>query len=117
MGKTLTETDLGMFTGSETLYRNPLYGALTYTEGARHVAMAGEAWWLLDLIASYRNRRKVRGEAFQIWTLTVTGQAGLVTCDDGNDHQLVSQLIPFTDFPLATITLLVCDHVLMLPSE
>jgi hypothetical protein len=117
MAKTLTTTDLDQFTGSETLYRNPVYGSLQYTEGARHVAVAGEAWWLLDLIASYRRHRKVRGEAFQVWTLTVDGNAGRIVCTDGDDHVLVTQDIPFTDFPLETITLWVAENVILLPSE
>jgi hypothetical protein len=117
MTQTLQETDLAHFTGSETLYRNRFYGPLRYTEGARHVAVAGEAWWLLDLIASYRTHRKVREEAFQVWTLTVTGSKGVVTCTDGNGHPLVTQRIPLTDFPLATITLWCVDKVILLPSE
>jgi hypothetical protein len=117
MPKTLNAADLGQFRGSETLYTNNHYRPLQYTEGVRHVAVAGEAWWLLDLIVSYRHHPKVRGEGFQVWKLIVTEQAGLVTCDDGNDHQLVSQRIPFTDFPLETVTLWLIDNILLLPSE
>jgi hypothetical protein len=117
MAQTLTTTDLKQFTGSEVLYQNPLYGPLRYTAGARHVAVAGEAWWLLDLIASYRRHPKVRSAWFQTWTLEVAEQSGMVMCTDGEDHLLVTQHLPFTDFPLKAITLWVVDNVLMLPSE
>lgn len=117
MAKTLEATDLTQFSGSETLYRNPFYGPVQYTEGARHVAVAGEAWWLLDLVVSYRRHAQVRGEGFQVWTLAVTEESGMVTCTDGNEHLLVSQHIPYTDFPLPTVTLWLVDNILMLPSE
>ena len=41
---------------------------------------------------------------------------GEARCDIG-EKPLVTQNIPFTDFPLDTIDLWLCDGVLMLPSE
>ena len=107
MTKTLTESDLTQFIGSEVVYTNPSYGRISYTEGARYVAEAGEAWWLLDLIVSHiRTKPRLRQEAFQVWTLTVKADhTGLVRCTDGNHTRLASQRLPYTDFPLATMTL------------
>jgi hypothetical protein len=39
------------FTGSETWYRHALNRAVLFTDGAKHVADAGGADWLLDEIA------------------------------------------------------------------
>src|SRR5208337_2197669 len=44
--KTLTKADLAQFTGSETWYRHALVRDVLFTDGARHVADAGGAYWL-----------------------------------------------------------------------
>jgi hypothetical protein len=49
--KTLTKADLAHFTGSEHWYSHGLVRSVLYTDGARHVAEAGGAYWLLDEIA------------------------------------------------------------------
>lgn len=117
MPKTLTAADLTQFHGGDTLYHTPFHRPVRYTEGARHVFQAGEAWWLLDVIVSYQRHPKVRGEGFQVWTLTVTDARGVVVCEDGNGRRLVTQDLPYTDFPLDEVTLWVDNHVVLLPSE
>ena len=49
--KTLTKPDLAQFTGSETWWRHALVRDVLFTDGAKHVADAGGAYWLLDEIA------------------------------------------------------------------
>ena len=49
--KTLTAADLAMFTGSEQFYRHSINRKVVYSEGTRHVAEAGGAYWLLDELA------------------------------------------------------------------
>lgn len=119
MSKTLIVSDLDQFVGSDELYTTPLYRPMQYTEGARYVANAGEAWWLLDaIIFSAKHVRRVREEPFQVWTLTVKDARGWLSCTDGdNETPLYRQRIPLTDFPLSTITLWLVSNVLMLPSE
>jgi hypothetical protein len=119
MPKTLDARDLDHFTGSEEFYTQPLYGRVRYTEGVRHVAEAGEAYWLLDaIIFSARHVRRLQGEAFQVWHLAVLDGRGVLTCTDGDsDDALYTQRIPYTDFPVPEVTLWLVDGVLMLPSE
>ena len=70
--KTLTQTDLDMFTGSEQFYRHSINRKVIYTEGAHHVAEAGGAYWLLDEIALIQpHAARVAAEEFQVWKLTV----------------------------------------------
>ncbi len=114
---------LAHFTGSEQYYRHGLTRA-RYTEGVRFLAenAGGGAYWLLDVIFSHQLAPAVRAEPFQVWRLDVTGSAGVVTCTDGGpmgepERELVRQEIPFTDFPLPTITLWLQGGVLYLPSE
>lgn len=116
----LIPSDLAHFTGSETLYRHPMSGML-YTDGVQHVAEEGGAYWLLDLICIAQVLPRLSREPFQVWTLTVSRDAGKVVCTDGDKGDgpvtLYAQAIPYTDFPLDRITFWVEGGVVMLPSE
>lgn len=134
----LTYGDLAQFTGTEQIYKNA-FNTLCYTDGIRHVAQAGQAYWLLDAIAFYQSQlTEPRLREFQIWILTLRNGEGLpanddelyplapkpdhdaiLTCwadtpDDWFDWQnspllKISQDIQFTDFPLAQIKFYLCD--------
>jgi len=108
---------LAMFTGTETWFRH-WSGRFTYTEGLKYLAEAAQAFWLIDLIASWAPHARLRREDFIAWKLIVrTDRTATITADDGNGRVLITQDIPFTDFPLDEITLHLTDHVLLLPSE
>ncbi len=114
----LRAADLDQFTGSEHWYRHPLYPSITYTDGAHHVAEAGGAFWLLDVIVSHQHDARVRRHEFQVWTLKVAAdRTGTVTCEDGDGAVITTQSIPFTDFPLQEVTLWLQNAVIFLPSE
>ena len=51
MTKTLNRADLSQFTGTEQWYRHGINRKVLFTDGAKHVADAGGAYWLLDEIA------------------------------------------------------------------
>ncbi len=110
--------ELAHFHCTEQYYRHFLQ-RFVYTDGVRYLAQNAQAYWLLDLIASYQPYEKVKKEEFQVWTLKVNleNYSAVATCDDGNDNIIVTQDIPFTDFPLTEITLYLTDGVLLLPSE
>ena len=126
MAHTLKAEDLGAFAGgTSTWWRHPINRAVTYTDGAKHVAEAGGAFWLLDEIALIQPYApKVAAEEFQVWTLKVdpvTSKAEL-TCEDGGKNGQESKVvyrktIPWTDFPLPEVTLWCTDHVILLPCE
>jgi hypothetical protein len=44
--KTLIESDLAQFTGSDNWYRHSINRNILYTDGAQHVAEHGGAYWL-----------------------------------------------------------------------
>lgn len=120
---TLTAEDLRQFTGSEEFYRHGLMCKMVYTEGIKHLAEAGGAYWLLDKIATSQLVREVRAEPFQVWTLTKgPGDAAMLTCTDGGkagkEHvTLWREEVRFTDFPLDRVQIYVEDNVILLPSE
>ncbi len=91
-----------------------------FTDGAKYVADAGGAYWLLDEIAlAQRYEKAVAAEEFQLWKLAVNldQHTGVLTCDDGNGNIVGTKRIPFTDFPLQEISLYFCNNTILLPSE
>jgi hypothetical protein len=116
--KILQAGDLDQFTGSEHWYRHSLVGTITFTDGAKYVAEAGGAYWLLDEIAlAQKFNAAVKAEPFQVWKLSVSDSKGFLTCEDGDDNVVFTKHIPFTDFPLPEIKFYFTDNVILLTSE
>ena len=117
--KTLTESDLRQFSGSETWYRHPINRKVVYTEGVQYVAEHGGAYWLIDEIALIQPYdKKVAAEGFQVWNLTVRpDRTATLACGDGNGNVVFTKELEFTDFPLDRIRLWFTDNTILLPSE
>ncbi|MEL7089572.1 MAG: DUF6876 family protein [Planctomycetota bacterium] len=49
----LDVADLRRFTGDDIRYRHELNPSVIYTPGVRYLAEQGQAYWLIDAIASY----------------------------------------------------------------
>jgi hypothetical protein len=90
----LTQNDLLQFTGSECLYRHPIARHMSYTQGARHLAERGGAYWLLNEIALAQSLPQLASEPFQTWTLTVAAdRSAVLVADDGNRRVLMRKRI------------------------
>lgn len=115
----LTQAVLRQFTGTENWYRHALNRAVLFTDGAKHVADAGGAYWLLDEIAlAQRYEQAVAAQSFQCWKLTVNpDHTGNLVCEDGNGNAVYQKALDYTDFPVASVTLWVADNTILLPSE
>lgn len=98
--KTL-EHELSGFVGTESYHRwNVLCPNFYLTDGTKYLADKAGCYWLMDLVASYQRQLLQRGEHFQVWKLKVNPDASaIVRCEDGNNHKVLQQSIPFTDFP------------------
>ena len=108
------------FTGSEHWYRGTINRKVVFTDGAKHVADNGGAYWLLDEIAlTQLHVKAVKAEEFQVWKLAVdvARQTGTLTCEDGNGKKVFEKALEFTDFPLPEITLWFANNTIFLPSE
>jgi len=83
---TLNKADMRLYTGSEHWYRHALNRQVLFTDGAKYVADAGGAYWLLDEIALIQPYdQRVAAEPFQVWTLIVRpDQTATLTCGNGN---------------------------------
>ena len=87
------------------------------TDGVKALAEAAECFWFLDVIGSYQTNRKL-DKAFQVWTLERDKEGDGATARGFNDDVLIiTQYIPYTDFPLTELKLFLCDGVIMIPSE
>jgi hypothetical protein len=103
------------------------FTGLIFTDGVKQLRQDADAFWLVDAIASYQH--KLKKVEFQVWELQVnleTKKAVLTMSIDSDKPYLVTQKIPYTDFPLKTVKFHVRlgsldgynpAWVLMLPSE
>ncbi len=109
------EDKLFQFHGTENYYKHPL--GLLYTDGIQFLAEEAQSYWLIDIVASYQP--DLEQIPFQLWELEVKkDMSGVVTVrGDSGKPTLISQKIPYTDFPLEKIQLYCIDGVLLLPSE
>jgi hypothetical protein len=119
---TLRESDLIQFCGSSEFFQH-WTKRLIYTEGVRYMAEHGGAYWLIDAVASYQPDKRITSRPdlvdFQLWELAVAEDksAVLTMRPDSGQPAVITQEIPFTDFPLEQIKFYVCNGTLMLTSE
>lgn len=129
--QTLTEADLRQFTGDLVRIRHPLNRKVIYTPGVKHVAEAGQAYWLIDAIASWIGSEEFQAaeqideriSEMHFWTFEKSwSNAGLLTARaDSPEQPFIVQPIDFTDFPLPRIDIWAAYDgsywTLYLPSE
>ncbi|GAA4464155.1 hypothetical protein GCM10023156_50360 [Novipirellula rosea] len=111
--QTLTENDLRNFYGDLERFRHPLNRQVIYTPGVQYVAEKGEAYWLIDAIASWIGSEEFNEAAakdprinnMHFWTLKLSdgNKASLYAKADSPDLPFIEQAIEFTDFPLQKI--------------
>lgn len=113
MSKTMP--DLSGFYGTENYYKNPF--GIIYTDGIKYLATELGAYWLINLVASYR--KKLQKEEFQLWKVSVTdNKVAVITCRrDTGEKPLVTQKVGYTDFPVGDFEFYVVNNVMMLKGE
>ena len=107
-------------TGTEQYHRT--HPGLLATDGAKYLADAAGAYWLLDIAWSVL--RKITDE-FAVLELTLEAGSSRaeVLIHEGREPRTVyhRQSIPYTDFPLPSIKLYIqengLERVVMLPGE
>ena len=118
----LRESDLAQFCGSAEFYQH-WTKRLVYTEGVHYMAERAGAYWLIDAVASHQPDQRITSRQylvdFQLWQLAVAQDksADLTMRGDSDQPAVITQEIPFTDFPLEQVKLYVSGGTLMLPSE
>lgn len=117
--KSLTKADLNQFIGTENWYRHWAVKHILFTDGAKYVADAAGAHWLLDEITFTQvDNKQVAAEDFQLWKLTVRpDQTATLTCENGNCDVIFTKQLDYTDFPLDEIKFYFTNNVILLLSE
>ena len=113
-------------TGSEHQYRHSFMRSFRYTDGIKTLAEMAGAYWLIDLAASHQTNRKVRSEAFQLWSIRKLPEGyqnkAVAECRrDSGEKPICRQYIEYTDFPFddlgESFEFYVVDNVMLLKSE
>lgn len=106
------------FTGTDRYYRIGRQHLLT--DGTKFLADQARCYWTMDAIASHLIEIGT-ADWFVVVKTKVSDSKALMVYEDGNGYEHARQEIPYTDFPLAEITLYACwdgEHwVIMLPTE
>jgi hypothetical protein len=109
---------LAQFTGTERYYR--ISRKHLITDGVKYLADQAACYWLVDACVSHLQEIGT-ADWFVLVRLAVQDSRATMVYEDGNGKEHARQQIPFTDFPLPSITLYACwdgEHwVIMLPSE
>ena len=109
---------LTCFHGTSSYYKHQLLPSVSIklTDGCNYLREACKCYWLFDVIVSYQLEQST--EEFQVWKLTkLKGNEYKIIGEDGNNNVLITQIIPYSDFPLESITIWLVDGVAMIPSE
>ncbi len=114
----LTAQDLADFTGTTRYYRIGKQHLLT--DGTQYLAEQAGCDWIIDAVASHVTEIGTQ-DWFVVVRIEVIDHGAMMRYEDGNGRELARQAIPYTDFPLANLTLYAVwdtQHwVIMLPSE
>lgn len=104
--------------GTSAYHRfSPIPGFPIATDGIIALAEAAGCYWLLDIIGSYQTDKGLDPH-FQVWKLGVNHEDNTAIVRGYNDTDLIiTQEIPYTDFPLEEIKLFLMDGIILLPSE
>ena len=106
------------FTGTEQYYVH-WTKAIRWTDGIKYVLDQAGAYWLMDIVASYQGRKRLKQAPFQLWKIKVNeDKTAVVTCrEDKGKRPIVRQEIPYTDFPLDEFEFYCIDRICLLKSE
>ena len=110
------QSGLDQFFGTEKWYRH--FTGMLYTDGIKYLAEQAGAYWLIDAVGSYQP--VLQDEEFQLWRLEVDLEksTGVLTMRrDTGLKPLVTQKIPYTDFPLSEYEWYVEYNVMLLKNE
>jgi hypothetical protein len=111
-------SQLAQFVGTTQYYRISRKHLLT--DGTHYLAERAGCYWMMDAIASHLGEIGT-ADWFVLIRMLINNSKAVMHYEDGNGIEHARQEIPYTDFPLATITLYACwdgEHwVIMLPSE
>ena len=91
------------------------------TDGTYGIATDTESFWFLDIIVSYKfdEKQRMKDVYCQRWVLQRNGDTDSFEVIGYNDNKeaVIRQDIEYSDFPFDSYEVLVCNNVILLPSE
>ncbi len=102
-----------MSNGTETVWKHPL--GLTYTDGVRQFAEEHQAYWTLDVVASYLPQLR-QSDFLVVYFDVGNGKCHFHVREDTDLPDIIIQHIPFTDMK-ESLRLYLVDGILMFPSD
>ena len=103
--KKFDSNQLNQFTGPAKYYRISRRHLLT--EGTKYLAEQAACFWLMDAIASHLSEIGTE-DWFVLVRMSVVLGSAVMIYEDGNGNEHARQEIPYTDFPMNSITLYAC---------
>jgi len=107
---------LNGFTGTERYWRSCMFAPkLVHTDGVQYFADNAGAHWFLDIIGT----EFFKGFADDFLSITLVSKDGkaCITVTDGDENDLRTKDIEFTDCPEGIYKFFLTNNVLMLTSE
>ncbi len=98
----LTAQDLARFTGTTRYYRISTQHLLT--DGTQYLAEQAGCYWIMDAVSSHVTEIGTQ-DWFVVVHIQVIDHEAIMRYEDGNGREMACQAIPYTDFPLANLTL------------
>ena len=107
------------YTGTEDWYK--YMAGYLLTDGTHGIATETESFWFLDVIVSYKfdKKQRMKNVYSQRWMLQRIGDTDsfeVIGYNDDNEA-VIRQDIEYSDFPFDSYEVLVCNNVILLPSE
>lgn len=115
--KLIEENLIHYSNGTEQYYK--IYPNILITDGIKFICDTAQAYWLIDIVFSLQSESSIKNEPFQVYELEgdLERKTAELKVSDGNENDIYSQNIPFTDFPLDKFRFYYTDNVVLLPSE
>lgn len=99
--------------GTETYWRHPF--GLLYTDSVRDFAETYQAYWSLDVVASYLP--EIKQYEFLVIYFDVKDETCSFYCrEDSDTPNVIEQYIEYTDLKVS-VKLYLVDKILMFPSD
>lgn len=111
-------SSLNSFTGTENYYFHNMVQKMHYTDGVRHFAQnaGGGAYWFLDEIAFEIFPLHV-SQPFMLIELQVKDTSANIMVSDGDNHEVFTKHIGYTDCPEGDWKFYLIDNIVLLTSE
>lgn len=107
------------YTGTQDWYK--YMAGYLLTDGTHGIATETQSFWFLDIIVSYKfdKKQRMKNVYCQRWVLQRKGDTDSFEIIGHNDDNeaVIRQDIEFSDFPFDSYEVLVCNNVILLPSE